>query len=219
MNNKMQKMDILKNAGLYLVTSSEYSTRSTLETIEIALQSGCKLFQLREKNLSRKDFYDLAVQAKKIADKYNAVFIINDYIDVAFHVGADGVHLGQNDFSVSLAKEMFGERLIIGASTHNKEEIIKAQQDGADYINIGPVFPTDTKKLTNCISKDGVCELLPYVKIPFTLMGGIKESNIKDLKIFKPAAFAMVTEITMAANIKIKINNLFNSIYSFNSLC
>jgi thiamine-phosphate pyrophosphorylase len=216
---KEHKLEILKNAGIYLVTSSEFSNRPTLQIIGQALASGCRLFQLREKNISKKELFELASEAKKLAQKFPSVFIINDHIDIAMAVGADGIHLGQDDLPVGQARKICGDKLIIGVSTHNKEEILKAQDEGADYINIGPVFSTNTKPHAVSLGFDGLAKLLPFVKIPFTLMGGIKEDNIKGLVGLKPAAVAMVTEITMAADIKIKINNLFNSIYSFNSLC
>ena len=198
LRDKKNRMQVFSNAGLYLVTSSELSNYPTLQVIEEVLQKGCRLFQLREKTLSKDDYKELAIRAKELAFKYNALFIVNDHVDVAVEVGADGVHLGQEDMNVHDARTLLGPECIIGVSTHNVEEILKAQSDGADYINVGPVFPTNTKPLATFLGVEGVKELLPYIKIPFTFMGGIKCDNVKELKPFKPAAVAMITEITKA---------------------
>jgi len=205
---KEHKMEIFKRAGIYLVTSSELSNRPTEEIIEQFLQAGGKLFQLREKKLSEKEFYELGLKAKKLSDKYDAAFIVNDNVEQALKLKADGVHLGQDDMSIKEARKMLGPSFIIGASTHNVDEVIKAQADGADYINIGPVFPTNTKLHMQALGIDGVATILPSVKIPFTFMGGIKEDNLHLLKKFNPAAVAMVTEITRAENVLLRVRSL-----------
>jgi thiamine-phosphate pyrophosphorylase len=199
-------MDIFKRAGLYLVTSSELSDMPTLEIIEQSLNAGCRLFQLREKTLSKNEYKELAFQARTLADRHGALFIVNDYVDVAVDVRADGVHLGQDDMSVSDARKMLGDEFIIGVSTHNIEEAIQAQAQGADYINIGPVFPTNTKPDAVSLGLDGIKKILPYVKVPFTFMGGIKLDNVDTLKAFRPAAVAVITGLTRSASLAVDIS-------------
>ena len=199
-------MEIFKSAGLYLVTSTELSDRPTLEIIERSLKAGCRLFQLREKTLTKAQYKELAFQARTLAHEYNAIFIVNDHVDIALDVGADGVHLGQDDMSVSEARKILGDEYIIGVSTHNIEEVTKAQNEGADYINIGPVFPTKTKPDAVSLGLDGIRQILPYVKIPFTFMGGIKLENVDSLKAFKPAAVAVITGLTRSSSLAVDIS-------------
>ena len=204
----MHKMEIFKKAGIYLVTSTELSTLPTLELIEIFLKSGGRLFQLREKTFSKKQLIETGQRAKELADTYDAVFIVNDHVDVALAVGADGVHLGQEDLSVHKARQLLGPNRIVGVSTHNIEEALLAQEQGVDYINVGPVFPTQTKEHLSAMGLAGVENILSSVHIPFTFMGGIKEDNIKLLLRYKPAALAMVAEITKAVDIEDKVERL-----------
>lgn len=208
---KTKSLDILKNAGIYLVTSSELSSRSTIDTVKEALDSGVKLVQLREKSLGYVSLLQLAKKIKKICDEYEAVLIINDFLELTLEIEADGVHLGQEDVSCKEARDVLGDNFIIGVSTHNEDEILKAQSSNADYINIGPVFNTKTKIHTKELGIIGLEKLIPLVKIPYTLMGGIKESNINLIK-DRPSAFAMITEITKAKDISLKIKNLFGLI-------
>ncbi|MFH1222710.1 MAG: thiamine phosphate synthase [Pseudomonadota bacterium] len=213
MNNKTHKMEIFRNAGLYLVTSSELSNYPTPEVIEKYLKAGGKLFQLREKTMQENQFYETGLAAKRLSDTYGAVFIINDNVEMAKRLNADGVHLGQDDMSVVEARKILGGDFIIGVSTHNTEEAVQAQKDGADYINIGPVFPTATKPHMQTLGITGVEKILPSVDIPFTFMGGIKESNIHLLKKLHPAALAMVTEITKSPDVFSKVKSLLQAAF------
>ncbi len=208
--NKQDSLRTLSKAGLYLVTSSEFSTLPVMEVLERFLKAGGKLFQLREKAFAREQLLETAKMARKLADQYGAVFILNDDVDVALAVNADGVHLGQDDMPIKDARKLLGNDLIIGVSTHNIQEAIAAQEDGADYINIGPVFPTQTKAHAKALGAEGIELILPYVKVPFTFMGGIKEENIPALLKYDPAAVAMVTEITRASDIESKVKKLLS---------
>ena len=208
--DKRTRIEKFKNAKLYLVTSQELSNAPTLQILREALQAGCKLFQLREKTLAKHKYKELALLVRSMANKYDALFIVNDHVDVAKEVGADGVHLGQDDMSVKEARKILGSEFIIGVSTHNIEEAIKAQKDGADYINIGPVFPTNTKPFAKSLGLDGIKEILPHVNIPFTFMGGIKLDNVQSLKPFKPAAVAVITELTRSMRLSVDISTFLS---------
>ncbi|MCX6113479.1 MAG: thiamine phosphate synthase [Proteobacteria bacterium] len=207
---KSHKMDVLKASGVYFVTSTELSDVPTLDLLDIFLKAGGKLFQLREKTFSKKKLFETGLLARKLADKYDAVFIVNDDIDVALTVGADGVHLGQDDMPVAMARKLLGENFILGVSTHNIEEAVMAQKQGADYINIGPVFPTQTKPHVSALDAKGIETILPHVHIPFTFMGGIKEDNMAVLLKYKPSALAMVTEITKSVDVDNKVKRLLS---------
>ena len=133
-------------AGLYIVTSQALSRgRSTLEIVDAALAGGARLIQLREKEMPVPDFLRLAEQIRARTTQANALLIINDRLDVALSVGADGVHLGQADFPIAPARRLAPD-LIIGASTHSPTEAQAAEHADASYINIGPLFPTQTKQ-------------------------------------------------------------------------
>jgi thiamine-phosphate pyrophosphorylase len=211
--NKKQKLDVLRNAGLYLVSSEELSNYPSLHIIEEFLKAGGKLFQLREKKLSKKELYELALSARKLADIYGAVFIVNDHVEIALASGADGIHLGQDDLPLKEARRLLGPESIIGVSTHNIIEAKDAKIGGADYINIGPVFATQTKLHAQTISPEEISSILSLLgEMPFTLMGGIKESNLIELLKYKASALAMITEITKAENINSKVKGILSKI-------
>ncbi len=149
--------------------------------IEIALKAGIRWIQFREKNLPRKEILQYAYQIRDIAVKYNCLLTINDYVDIAIAVEADGVHIGQDDLPVEVVKKFFSG--IIGLSTHNHEEAIDAQQRGVDYIGFGPIFYTKTKK--DALTPRGLDMLsfiLKSVKVPVLAIGGIKSENLYNIK-------------------------------------
>lgn len=211
--NYKEKLEVLKNALLYPVTSEIHSKgRSDEEVVTAIAKGGAKIVQLRDKLSNKKRFYEKALRIREITAKYNILLIINDHIDIALSVDADGVHLGQEDLPVSAAKKI-APNLIVGVSTHNKEEIIKAQEDGADYINIGPIFETKTREgHTHFLGINGLKELKGYAKIPFSIMGGIKERHIPELVTSGARLIAMVTEITEAEDISEKVKSLLEKI-------
>ncbi len=202
--------------GLYPVITEKFCAgRSSVEVLKAIIHSGLvNIVQLREKEKSRKEIYEMALVFRRLTAAHKMIFIVNDYVDIALTVGADGVHLGQEDIPISVARRLannFGrKKFLIGASTHSLEEAIKAQREGADYVNIGPIFPTKTKEI-NAIKPLGIESIeriAPNLKVPFTVMGGIKEENIT-LPASKGARiFAMVTEITSTPDIIAKIKTL-----------
>jgi thiamine-phosphate pyrophosphorylase len=194
-----RRMAAFTEAGLYFVTSQALSRgRSTPEVLRAALDGGVRLVQLREKDLSARAYARLAAEARTLTARAGALLIINDRVDVALAVGADGVHLGQDDFPVREARRLAPD-LVIGASTHSVEEAAEAQGEGASYVNIGPLFPTNTKAWDAAfLGIDGLRRIAPHVTIPFTVMGGIKRSHIPDLVRAGARTIALVTAVTMA---------------------
>ena len=194
-----KKMSIFRNAGLYLVTSQSMSAgRTTLEILEPALKAGVKLIQLREKELSANDLYRLAVKARDLTSRHNALLLINDRLDIAMASGADGVHLGQSDLPIQDARRIAPD-MIIGSSSHNEAEAVKAQEDGASYVNIGPIFPTGTKKWDDeFLGVESIPRISKQLKIPFTVMGGIKLQHIPELRKAGARIIAVVSAITAA---------------------
>lgn len=188
-----------ERAGLYLVTSQALSAgRPTLDIVQAAVDAGVTLVQLREKDMVLRDYVVLAQQVRALTARAGALLIVNDRVDVALAVGADGVHLGQDDFPVPQARRL-GPELIIGASTHNVEEALRAQNEGASYINIGPIYPTGTKRWAGeFLGIEGLRRVAAAARVPFTVMGGIKDSHIPGLVRHGVRTMAVVTAITAA---------------------
>ena len=195
------RMRRFQQAGLYLVTSQALSRgRSTLEIVDAALAGGVRLIQLREKEMPVPDLLRLAGQIHARTAQAGALLIINDRVDVALAVGADGVHLGQADFPIVPARRLAPD-LIIGASTHSPAEAQAAEQAGASYINIGPLFPTQTKTwFGEFLGLEGLRKIARLVTIPWTVMGGIKPEHVPALIQAGARTIAVVTAVTAAAD-------------------
>ena len=188
-------------AGLYLVTSARLSAgRSTETIVRAALEGGVQLIQLREKELSAQALTALAYRIRALTAAAGALLLINDRLDIALAVGADGVHLGQDDLPIADARRLAPD-LILGTSTHNGAEARAAEAAGASYVNIGPLFPTSTKVWTSVfLGIAGLCRILPHVNLPFTVMGGIKAAHIPDLLNAGAQTIAVVTAVTAASD-------------------
>lgn len=195
-DNRMKKF---ARAGIYFVTSQSLSKgRSTIDIVRAALKGGIKLVQLREKDLSDDETRELAMEIRTLTTNADALLIINDRPDIAMAVNADGVHLGQTDESVDTVRNMAPD-LIIGASTHTVDEAINAENLGASYINIGPIFPTGTKEWNkDFLGIESISRISSNINIPFTVMGGIKAEHIPTLMKAGASAIALVTAISAA---------------------
>jgi thiamine-phosphate pyrophosphorylase len=207
---------LFQQVDIYPVTCEEFSQgRSNLEVLEAVIQGGARIIQLREKEYPKKDLYHLALKFREMTVKVGVLLIINDHVDIALAVGADGVHLGQEDLPVQVATKLAPE-LFIGASTHSLEQALQAQKDGADYVNIGPIFPTRTKEgAERVLGPEAIAKISPSLEIPFTVMGGINEANIDQVLAQGARRVAMVTAITRAADIAAKVRSLKEKIIEF----
>lgn len=210
-----ERMMRFQEAGLYLVTSQPLSAgRSTREIVVAALAGGVKLIQLREKEMPLREYLALAREVRRLTESAGALLVINDRVDVALAAGADGVHLGQDDFPVTEARRLAPE-WIIGASTHSIDEARRAQVEGASYINIGPIYPTGTKNWEGAfLGLDGLRSIAAVTRIPFTVMGGIKPAHIPDLVGAGARTIALVTAVTAAEDPGEACRNLLQVIRS-----
>ncbi len=208
-----ERMRRFMQAGLYVVTSQALSAgRSTIAIIEAALRGGAKLIQLREKDMNTKEFVQLAQVARRMTEKADALLVINDRLDVAMGVGADGVHLGQDDFPVDMARRLAPE-MIIGASSHSEKEAVEAERLGASYVNIGPLFPTTTKNWRGSfLGLEALRTICPRLRIPVTVMGGIKKEHVKPLTEAGATAIAVVTAVTTAPDPEAAVRELLDQI-------
>lgn len=168
-----------KDRRLYLITDTDVSGLSHIEAVREALSSGIKIIQLREKLLSKKDIYKEALVIRKLTRRYNAVFIVNDYIDIALAVDADGVHLGQDDMPLKEARKIIGRRKIIGISTHSLRQAFDAEAGGADYIGFGPIFKTLTKDAGVPKGIASLRKIRQHINIPIAAIGGINHINVQ----------------------------------------
>ena len=210
------RIQLFQQVDVYPVTCEGLSQgRSNLQVLEAVIQGGSNIIQLREKDYPKKDLYNLALKFKEITTRAGVLLIINDHVDIALGVEADGVHLGQQDLPVQVARKLAPE-LLIGASTHSLEQGLQAEKHGADYINIGPIFSTETKEgVGRSLGPEAISEISPQIKIPFTVMGGINEDNIEQVLAKGARRVAMVTAITKAVDIAAKVKSLKEKIRQF----
>jgi thiamine-phosphate pyrophosphorylase len=208
MNRELRKA-MFQEVDIYPVTCERLSAgRSNLEVLHSIIQGGSRIIQLREKEYSAKDLYHLALKFREITSKAGVLLLINDHLDIAMAVEADGVHLGQDDLPVAAARRIAPE-LLVGASTSSLEEAKQARNDGADYVNIGPIFPTKTKEgIEHYLGPDAIGAIGPEIRIPFTVMGGINESNIDQVLVKGARRVAVVTAITQAPDISERVRSL-----------
>lgn len=187
---------------LYLCTDRELMTTDTItEAVELAIKGGVTVVQLREKNCSGRKFLEIAHEVKEITDAYEVPLIINDRLDIAMAVDADGVHLGQKDLPAAVARELLGPDKIIGVSAWNAELALQAQKDGADYIGAGDVFGTSTKADTHHVSLQELAKIKRTVKIPVVAIGGVNMENAEKLKGTGIDGVAVISAVLAARNI------------------
>ena len=192
-----RRQHILTNARLYLVTAP---APDLLARVEAALIGGLTLVQYRDKQSNDIDRLAMAQQMCQLCHNYGALFILNDRVDLALAVNADGVHLGQQDVSIALARQILGSQRIVGRSTTNPTEMAKAIEEGADYIGVGPVYETPTKAGKKAAGLEYVQHAAKHATIPWFAIGGIDSSNIDDVLQAGAPAIAIVRAIMGADN-------------------
>lgn len=197
---------------LYAITAEEYSLgRSNSQVVRDMLAGGVKILQYRQKEKSRREKYLECVEIRRMTEKAAATFIVNDDLDIALAVKADGVHLGQKDMPIEAARKLVKESMIIGLSTHSPRQALAAIMRGADYIAIGPIFPTQTKKdLCPAVGLGYLDYAVKQVRIPFVAIGGIKLHNLQEVLAQGASCVAMVTEIVSAPDICARIKKILS---------
>ena len=203
------RMQMFREANLYVVITGRFcGGRSALEILDEVLDAGVRLIQCREKEMSDRELYAHARAFRERTLQAGALLILDDRVDLALAVNADGVHLGQDDLPIAAARAMAPD-LILGASTHDLEEALAAQAAGASYVNIGPIFATQTKNVpTGVVGPAMIDAIVPHLKIPFTCMGGIKAHNIDEVIQRGARHAAVVTAVTEAADVGKAVRDL-----------
>ncbi len=168
--------------SLYLVTDSDIRSRDQMEEwVRQAILGGVTLVQLREKELSTREFYQAAVAMKTVTQRYNVPLLINDRLDIALAAESDGLHIGQSDLPADIAKRLLGEGKILGLSAGNLEEAQRAESDGADYVGVGAMFPTSTKADADAVAMETLRAIKAALSIPVVAIGGINAGNLEQL--------------------------------------
>ena len=174
----VEKKDLL----LYAVTDRSWLGGHTLyQDVEAAIKGGATFVQLREKKLDEEHFLEEAKEIKELCRRYHVPFVINDNVDIALAMDADGVHVGQSDMEAGSVREKLGSDKIIGVSAQTVEQAVLAQQRGADYLGVGAVFPTGSKDDAVEVSHDSLHAICEAVDIPVIAIGGISAENVKEL--------------------------------------
>ena len=190
---------------LYLVTNRyQDSVESFLEKVETACRSGVTIVQLREKNLTTNQYYQLAKQVKEITDAYQVPLIIDDRLDVCLAVDAAGLHIGDDELPVSVARKVLGPEKILGVTAKTVKRALEAEEGGADYLGTGAIFPTTTKEnapITLISTLKTICQ---RVAIPVVAIGGLTSENIDQLIDTGIAGVAVVRDLMQAEDVEAK---------------
>ncbi|ACA43312.1 thiamine phosphate synthase [Clostridium botulinum] len=198
------------NYELYLITDRRFlKGRQLKKVVEDAILGGVTIVQVREKDVSTREFYNIAKEVKEVTDYYKVPIIINDRLDIAQAIDASGVHLGQKDMHLNIAREILGKDKIIGISVGNVKEALEAQNNGADYLGIGTIFPTGSKKDVDAIiGIDGLSKIKDSISIPSVAIGGINKTNFKDVLKTGIEGISVISAILDEDDIKLAANNL-----------
>jgi len=188
--------------SIYLVTDqSLMSTDSLAEAVEQAILGGCTVVQLREKELSALAFYQIAAELRRLTARHDIPLIINDRIDIALAVGADGVHIGQSDIPAAAARRLIGEDMALGVSVRSVEEAVQAVQDGADCLGVGAMFATSTKEDAEIVTMEVLRRIREAVEVPVVVIGGIHKNNAAAFKAAGVDGLAVISAIISQKNI------------------
>jgi thiamine-phosphate pyrophosphorylase len=198
----------LDDLDFYLVTYSSISRNGTFLDVKNAVDAGCKIVQYREKHKNAEEMIEEAKQLKELC-KDKAVFLINDHVDVALAVDADGVHIGQSDIPVEEARKLLGNNKIVGLTVHNVKEAVEAENQGIDYIGLAPIYQTDTKEDSGVpCGPNMISEIRKNTGLPIVAVGGINKDNVKEV-IYKGA------DSVVAVSAVLDTDDVDSEVYNF----
>lgn len=196
--------------SLYLITDRSFLKGRSLKTVvEDSILGGATMVQVREKNISTREFFKVALEVKEVTDHYKIPLIINDRIDIAQAINADGVHLGQDDMPLKIARKILGKNKIIGISAGTLEEALEAERDGADYLGIGAIFYTGTKKDIDVpLGIETLKDIYQNINIPAVAIGGINENNFREVLATGVNGISIISAILGKEDIKAAARSL-----------
>ena len=194
--NKKSGRCAQKDLTLYAITDRHWLNGQTLKSqVEKALNGGATMIQIREKDLDEKDFFSEAEELLALCRSYNVPFIVNDNVELAVKIGADGVHVGQSDMNARDVRALIGNDKILGVSTQTVEQALFAQECGADYLGVGAVFPTGSKDDAEVLDRKTLMDICKAVSIPVVAIGGITKDNVRELKGTGIAGISVISAI------------------------
>ncbi|MEK4564580.1 thiamine phosphate synthase [Alkalihalobacillus sp. FSL R5-0424] len=202
----------MKEFRLYAITGEEFHQgRELVDVMEQAILGGVDIIQLRDKKSSKLEVLKKAKKLRELTKKYDVPFIVNDHIDVALAVEADGIHVGQDDLPLADVRKIVGPDMIIGISTHQLEDAKQAEEGGADYIGVGPIFPTNSKEdVVDPVTTSYIQQIEADIKIPYVAIGGIKRHNLKEVMAAGAKRVCMITEIVAADDVRARCEEIIS---------
>lgn len=210
MTEHKRNLAVLLKADIYGITAEEFSLgRSNIEVVARMIEAGIRVIQYREKHKSDRQKHEECRKIREMTGEAGVLFIVNDRPDLALLVAADGVHLGQDDFHPEAVRKVVGEKMLIGLSTHSPAQAKAAETMDIDYIGVGPVFATNTKKdVCEPVGLEYLEYVVKNIRLPFVAIGGIKGHNIAEVYQRGARCIALVTEIVGAPDIVDRVRNL-----------
>lgn len=210
----------MKPFHLYVITGKEFHPdRDIIDVMEQAILGGADIIQLRDKVSTKQEFLEKAVALRDLTRKHDVTFIVNDHIDIALEVDADGIHIGQDGLSLQEARQLMGPNKIIGISTHQIEEAHAAENGGADYIAVGPIFPTSSKKSGVApVTTEYIKKVAAEITIPFVAIGGIKMDNVDEVIAAGATRICLISEVVGAEDIQQVCSQFSEKLSGKNSL-
>jgi thiamine-phosphate pyrophosphorylase len=209
----MNKRQSLLKIHLYIIADKKICGHRNIQDVVIgAIEGGANMIQYRDKESSDREFLELASVLQNICQNRKTLFIINDRVDIAAYLEADGVHLGQDDLPLQVARRILGPDKIIGISTTNIDQAKEAEKQGADYVGIGPIFDTSTKKIDKPVGLEIIKQAKKHLKIPFFPIGGINLKNLDQVIDAGCARMAVGSAVICADNVETATRNLVEKI-------
>ncbi len=198
------------NWNLYVISAEKFSRgRGTYNVMEEAIEGGAEVIQLREKEMTAREMVALGKRLRILASKKGAAFLVNDRVDVAVAVNADGAHVGQEDLPIKEARKILGPKKILGVSARNIEEAVKAEEEGADYIGLGPIFPTSSKHdAAPPLGLEILTAVRRQVKIPLVAIGGLNKDNAAVVIKAGADCLAVISAVVGAPNVRLAAEEL-----------
>jgi thiamine-phosphate pyrophosphorylase len=195
--------------SLYVITDEMIGLgRSHAYLAEETLKGGASVIQLRDKSKSSRELYEIGLQLRELTKRYDALFIVNDRLDIALALGADGVHIGQGDLPLSSVRRIVGKSMIIGVSVTNPDEAVQAEKQGADYISAQSIFPTSSKDDVGVIGLKGLAEIKLATEVPLIGIGGINALNVEEVMKCQVAGVVMISEIVGTQDVRGKTEEI-----------
>ncbi len=215
----MNKIELLSKIQLYVIADKEICGKKDIEKVVMqTIEGGAEMVQYRDKESNDENFLETALKLKSICKARSVPFIVNDRVEIAIKIDADGVHVGQEDMPLAEVKKKLNPSKIIGVSALTIEQAMKAEREGADYVGVGPIFDTSSKKIDKPLGLDLIRKSKDNLSIPFFAIGGINSSNLDDLIRSGGTRIAVISALVLSHNVKTSTSKLLKKLKAALSL-